>query len=82
MRLAPDRPEQTGTEIPHERLSPDVLRQLVESYVNREGTDYGLHERSLDQKVADVVRQLESGEAVIVFDRENESFDIHPSTAR
>lgn len=80
--MAPDCPEPTGTEVPHERLSPEALRQLVESYVNREGTDYGLQERSLDQKVDEVLRQLESGEAVILFDPDEETFDIRPSTAR
>jgi uncharacterized protein YheU (UPF0270 family) len=69
-----------GVEIPHERLSAATLEQVIESFVNREGTDYGLRERSLEQKVRDVTRQLENGEAVIVFDPEDESLNIVPST--
>ena len=42
----------------------------------REGTDYGEREVSLDQKVAHVLRQLERGEAHIVFDAVLESIDI------
>lgn len=71
-----------GVEIPHERLSAATLEQVIESFVNREGTDYGLRERSLEQKVRDVVQQLENGEAVIVFDPEDESLNIVPSADR
>jgi uncharacterized protein len=62
--------------IPHTELSAEALRSVVESFVLREGTDYGEREISLDQKVAQVLRQLERGEARIVFDAELESVDI------
>jgi uncharacterized protein YheU (UPF0270 family) len=62
--------------IPHTELSAEALRGVVESFVLREGTDYGEREISLDQKVAQVLRQLERGEARIVFDAELESVDI------
>jgi uncharacterized protein YheU (UPF0270 family) len=35
---------------------------------SRAGTDYGASEKSIEEKIADVQRQLERGEAVIVFD--------------
>jgi len=69
-----------GVEVPHGELSADTLRGVVESFVNREGTDYGLSEKSLEQKVADVMRQLENGEAVIRFDPEDQSITIAPSS--
>ena len=62
--------------VPHTELAPDVLRAVIESFVLREGTDYGEGEFSLDQKVAKVVRQLERGEAQIFFDPETESVAI------
>ena len=62
--------------IPHQELSPDALRGVLESFVLREGTDYGSHEYSLEQKVAHVMRQLERGEAHIVFDPNTESVDV------
>ena len=58
------------------QLSPGALRGLVEEYVTREGTDYGQGEWSLEEKVAQVFRQLEAGEAQIVFDLELESASI------
>jgi hypothetical protein len=33
-------------------LEPDTLRAVIESFVLREGTDYGEHETSLEAKVA------------------------------
>jgi uncharacterized protein len=62
--------------IPHTELSAEALQSVVESFVLREGTDYGEREISLDQKVAQVLRQLERGEARIIFNAELETVDI------
>ncbi|HTQ98673.1 MAG TPA: YheU family protein [Candidatus Acidoferrum sp.] len=55
-------------EIPHTALEPDTLRNLVEEFVTREGTDYGPNVYSLDDKVRHVLRQLDRGTVVIVYD--------------
>jgi uncharacterized protein YheU (UPF0270 family) len=62
--------------IPHRDVSPDALRGLIEAFVLREGTEYGTHDVALDDKVAQVMRQLERGEARVVFDPESEVVDI------
>lgn len=62
--------------VPYTELRPDLLRSLVESFVLREGTDYGEREVSLDTKVAHVIRQIERGEAQIIFEPQSESIDI------
>ncbi len=62
--------------VPHGALDADVLRAVLESFVLREGTDYGAEEVTLDSKVARVLEQLERGEAEILFDPETESIDI------
>ncbi len=62
--------------VPHTELAADLLRAVVESFVLREGTDYGEREISLDAKVSHVIRQLERGEAQIVFDPESETVSI------
>jgi len=59
-------------------LSPEALRGIIEEFVSREATDYGLIEASFEKKVADVSRQLESGEARIVFDAVEETVHIVP----
>jgi uncharacterized protein len=63
-------------EVPHTELSSDLLHAVIESFVLREGTDYGEKEFSLEDKVARVVAQLKRGEAKIVFDPESESITI------
>lgn len=62
--------------IPHAELAPETLVRVIESFVLREGTDYGSREFLLEEKVAHVVRQLERGEARIVFDPNTETVSI------
>lgn len=62
--------------IPYRELSPEALRGVMEAFVLREGTDYGEREVSLDEKVAQVLNQLERGEAQVIFNATLESVDI------
>lgn len=57
-------------------LAPETLRAVIESFVLREGTDYGRHETALADKVAQVLAQLRRGDAHIVFDPATESVTI------
>ncbi len=70
--------------VPHTELAGELLRSVIESFVLREGTDYGEREFSLDEKVAKVLGQLERGYAQIVFDPDTQSVAIVvvPSSAR
>ena len=63
-------------EVPHTELAPSTLRAVIESFVLREGTDYGARDVSFDSKVADVMRQLERREAIIIYDPVSDSVDI------
>ena len=63
-------------EVPASQLAADTLQALIESFVLREGTEYGRHDVPLATKVAQVLRQLQRGEARIVFDPASESVDI------
>lgn len=62
-----------------DQLSADALRGVVEAFVLREGTDYGLNEVGFDAKVAAVLRQLAAGDAQILFDPVTESVTIAPA---
>ena len=55
-------------EIPHGGLSQEALQALIEEFVSRDGTDYGLRERTLESKVREVRALLDRGEARIGFD--------------
>jgi uncharacterized protein YheU (UPF0270 family) len=62
--------------IPQSALSSDALQGIIREFVTREGTEYGAVEISLETKVAQVQRQLDRGDVVIVFDEGTESIDL------
>ena len=66
----------TFAKIPVEALSPQALDGLIEEFVTRDGTDYGVEERTLDDKKDAVRRQLDSGDVAIVFDPETQTSNI------
>jgi len=64
------------TPIPYNQLSQDALQGVIEAFINREGTDYGLEEYSFEDKCQQVLAQIHSGEAVIVFDHDTQTVGI------
>ncbi len=62
--------------IPYDQLNPETLHGVIEEFVTRDGTDYGDIEASLETKTSQVLGQLKSGNAVIVFDQETETCNI------
>lgn len=69
-------------EIPPGALSSEALRGVIESFVLREGTDYGAREYSLEEKCAHVLAQLERGEARIFYDPHTETVTLEPTAGR
>jgi uncharacterized protein YheU (UPF0270 family) len=68
--------DQEPVAVPHTELSTEALRGVIEAFVLREGTDYGAHEFTLEQKVAHVLGQLDRKEAQVMFDPNTESVQI------
>ncbi len=64
------------TTVPYAELKPATLRALIEEFVSRDTTDYGERERTLEDKVEDVMRQLRRGEVRIVFDAASDTVNI------
>ena len=67
-------------EIPYRDLTAQALRGVIESFVLREGTDYGEREYSLEEKVSQVRAQIEAGAARILFDAETRTVTIEVDT--
>ncbi len=63
-------------QIPYDKISSDTLTRIIESFVLREGTDYGPKEFSLEEKVIQVKKQLVVGDACVVFNPEDETCNI------
>ena len=62
--------------IPFQELAVETLTAIIEEFISREGTDYGVHETSLEKKVQQVMNQLQRGEIVVTFDQESQSCDL------
>ncbi|NCP04314.1 MAG: YheU family protein [Deltaproteobacteria bacterium] len=65
--------DEEGVEIPSEQLNPDTLRRLIQEFVSRDGADWDQVGCTLDDKVEQVLRQLKTGRAKIVFDRKTQT---------
>lgn len=63
-------------EIPWQQLSDDALAGVIEEFVSREGTEYGLEDVPFATKIAQVQRQLERGEVMIFFDPDTASCQL------
>ncbi|WP_413287841.1 YheU family protein [Bdellovibrio sp. HCB337] len=71
-----EKEEKPPIEVPREVLSSDALNGIIESFILREGTDYGREEVSFGKKYEQVERQLDKGDVKIVFDPNTESVGI------
>jgi uncharacterized protein YheU (UPF0270 family) len=63
-------------EIPYTSLSPEALHGVLEEFVTRESTEYGMESFDLSTKIAQVKAQLVKGKARIVFDEESETCQL------
>ena len=67
-----------GIDVPLDKINPDTLRNLIAEFVTREWSELGDAGFSLDAKVEQVLAQLRSGQAKVVFDRVSETCNIIP----
>lgn len=65
--------------IPPAQLSQETLENLVQEFVTRDGTDYGVEEVAVTTKVQQVIKQLQCGQAVIVYDSQSDTCTIVPA---
>ena len=65
--------------IPIEQLSADTLNSIIEDFILREGTEYGLHEVSQADKISQVKAQLRAGSAILVFSDLHQTVNIIPA---
>ena len=66
--------------IPWQELEEQTLINIIESIILREGTDYGLHEQTFEQKKKALLNRIRQGSAVIVWSELHESIDIKDKT--
>ena len=66
--------------ISYKDLESETLEALVESFILREGTDYGDSEVSLSAKTEQILKQVIKGDILIVYSELHESCDLVPSS--
>ncbi|MBN6075555.1 YheU family protein [Aggregatibacter actinomycetemcomitans] len=66
--------------IPWQELAEETLVNIVERVILREGTDYGSHEQTFEQKKKALLNRIRQGNAVIVWSELHESIDIKDKT--
>lgn len=62
--------------IPWQELEEVTLHNILDSFILREGTDYGEYTFSLAEKREQLLRQLQADKIVIVWSELNENIDI------
>lgn len=75
---APDAPDaaQPPVELPLDALDPQTLHRVAEEIVSRDGTDYGAVEKTLEEKVENLLRELRAGRAALWFDPETSTTSV------
>ena len=63
-------------EIPPNKLPDKLLIAIIEEFINREGTDYGDREVSLNEKIENAKTKINQGEIILTFDSETESCNL------
>jgi uncharacterized protein YheU (UPF0270 family) len=65
-----------GIEIPLERINPDTLHNIISEFVTREWEEAGDISCTLERKIEQVLRQLQTKRAKVVFDARSGTCNI------
>jgi uncharacterized protein YheU (UPF0270 family) len=55
-------------QVPIHAIDEETLARLVEEFVTRDGTDYGLTEISTERKVTRAMAALDTGKTIVIFE--------------
>lgn len=71
-----DSPSELPIEISPSQLSTSALNGIIENFILREGTDYGLVEVEFDKKKNQIQKQIDRGDVKIVFDQSTQTVSL------
>ena len=66
-------------DIPYTEISEEALKAIIQEYITREGTEYGIKEYSFEQKIDQIKQQLLKGDIKINFDDETQTCNLVPN---
>ncbi len=76
----PQQQEELPIEIIPSQLSPDALNGIIENFILREGTDYGVVEVEFEKKKSQIQKQIDRGDVKIFFDQTSETVSLLTAT--
>jgi len=59
---------ENGVDVPLDRINPEILHNLIAEFVTREWEELGAGSHTLEEKIEQVLLQLQRGKAKVVFD--------------
>jgi len=68
--------QEEGVEVPYQQLDPETLRRMIQEFVSRDGADWGDAGCTLEDKVTQVLQQLERKQVKVVFDLRSQTANI------
>ena len=68
--------QEDGVEVPYQQLDPETLRRMIQDFVSRDGADWGDLGCALEDKVDQVLRQLQRKQVKVVFDLRSQTANI------
>ena len=74
--MADEKNPEIPVEISEQMISTQALDGIIENFVLREGTDYGLSEVSYETKARQIKDQLKAKKIRIVFDQASETVSL------
>jgi len=68
-----------GVEVPLDRINPETLRKMVEEFVTREWSDLSDADCTFEDKIEQVIQQLQDNRIKVVFDLTSETCNLVPA---
>ncbi len=62
--------------VPYDKLSPEALQGIIEQFISRDGPDSGHADIAFQRKAEQVMQNLKTGKAIILYDESNQSCNI------
>jgi len=67
-----------GVDVPYQDVNPETLRNMIEEFVSRDGSDWGDAGGTMEAKIDQVLRQFKAGKIKVVFDLASQTANIVP----
>jgi uncharacterized protein len=68
--------QEEGLDIPYQQIDPETLRRMIQEFVSRDGADWGDVGCTLEDKVNQVLQQLQHKQVKVVFDLRSQTANI------